>query len=292
MRVVAIQNAAPVFDPVRYKETTREQWQAAAEAWDRWTPTIRTWLGPATEAMLDLARIGPGDHVLDVAAGAGEPAISAAKRVGPTGTVLATDISLTILDYARRAAAAAGLSNVETRVMDGERLELADASFDAVLSRVGLIYFPDQPRALAEIRRVLKPGGRVAAMVYSTPEHNRFFSIPVGIIRRRANLPPPAPGQPGPFSLGGAGVLAEAYRGAGFREVATETFPAPVRMAAAQEFVRFTRESFGALHQLMAGLTEAEQGDTWDEITAELGRFEGPDGFVGPCEVIVGVGIA
>ncbi len=288
---MATQNAVPAFDPVRYKETTREQWQSAAEAWDRWTPTLQSWLGPPTEPMLDLARIGPGNRVLDVAAGAGEPAISAAKRVGPSGSVLATDISSNILAYAQRAAAAQGLTNFETRVMDGEHLDLPDASFDAVLSRVGLIYFPDQQRALTEIRRILKPGGRVAAMVYSTAEQNRFFSIPIGIIRRRAQLPPPLPGQPGPFSLGSAGVLEEAYRRAGFGEIEVRTLPAPVRVASAAEFVRFARESFGALHQMTASLSEAEREETWDEITRELRQFEGPDGFVGPCEMIVGVGV-
>ena len=142
------QDVTPAFDPVRYKATTREQWQSAAEAWDRWTPTLQSWLGPPTELMLDLARIGPGNRVLDVAAGAGEPAITAAKRVGSTGSVLATDISSNILAYAQRTAAAQGLTNLETRVMDGEHLALPDAAFDAVLSRVGLIYFPDQQRAL------------------------------------------------------------------------------------------------------------------------------------------------
>jgi SAM-dependent methyltransferase len=153
-----------------------------------------------------------------------------------------------------------------------------------------LIYFPDQQRALSEFRRVLKPGGRVAAMVYATAERNPFFSIPVGIIRRRAQLPPPAPGQPGPFSLGGAGALEEAYRRAGFREIEARTVPAPVRMASAADFVRFARESFGALHQMMAELTEAERDETWAEIERELRRFEGPNGFEGPCEMIVGVG--
>jgi ubiquinone/menaquinone biosynthesis C-methylase UbiE len=283
--------ALPPFDPVRYKATTREQWQGAAEAWDRWTPTLQSWLGPPTELMLDLARIGPGHRVLDVAAGAGEPAMTAAKRVGPTGSVLATDISSNILAYAQRAAAAQGLTNLETRVMDGEHLALPDAAFDAVLSRVGLIYFPDRQRALTEIRRVLVPGGRIAAMVYSTPEHNRFFSIPIGIIRRRAQLPPPVPGQPGPFSLGGAGVLEAAYRQAGFREIAIRTVAAPLPMASAAEYVRFARESFGALHQMLAGVTEAEREATWDEITRELRQFEGAAGFVAPCELIVGVGI-
>jgi ubiquinone/menaquinone biosynthesis C-methylase UbiE len=285
------QDVTPAFDPVRYKATTREQWQSAAEAWDRWTPTLQSWLGPPTELMLDLARIGPGNRVLDVAAGAGEPAITAAKRVGPAGSVLATDISSNILAYAQRTAAAQGLTNLETRVMDGEHLALPDAAFDAVLSRVGLIYFPDRQRALAEIWRVLVPGGRIAAMVYSTAENNQFFSIPIDIIRRRAQLPPPVSGQPGPFSLGGEGVLEAAYRRARFREIAIRTVAAPLRMASAAEYVRFARESFGALHQMLAGVTAAEREATWDEITRELRQFEGAAGFVGPCELIVGVGV-
>lgn len=283
--------SANQFDPVRYKATTREQWEATAEAWDRWTPVLQRWLGPATEVMLDAAGVGPGARVLDVAAGAGEPALTAAKRVGPSGSVLATDISPAILTYAARAAADQGITNLGTRVMDGEHLDLPDASFDVVLSRVGLIYFPDQQRALAEIRRVLVPGGRVAALVYSTPERNRFFSVPIGIIRRRAQLPPPAPGQPGPFSLGSPGVLEEAYRQAGFREVETRTIAAPLRTATGTEYLSFARESFGALHQMLAGLSEAERAETWSEIEDGLRECEGPDGFVGPCEVVIGIGV-
>jgi SAM-dependent methyltransferase len=279
------------FDPVRYKETTREQWQAAAEAWRRWTPAIQTWLGPATERMLDLAAFGPGARVLDVAAGAGEPAITTARRVGPAGSVLATDISSNILDYAAQAAQEQGVTNLTTAVMDGEHLDLPDAAFDAVISRVGLIYFPDQQRALSEIRRVLQPGGRVAAIVYGPADRNQFFSIPISIIRRRTQLPPPAPGQPGPFSLGGPGVLADAFHRAGFRDIVVESLDAPVRMASAAECVRFERESFGALHQLMSGLSEAERAETWAEIEAELRQFEGPEGFNGPCQMIVGVGV-
>ena len=279
------------FDAVQYKETTREQWQQAAEAWHRWGPTLKGWLGPATDVMLDLARIGPGSRVLDVAAGAGEPAITIAERVGPSGYVLATDISSRILEFAARSARERGLSNLETRVMDGENLELPDESFDVVTSRVGLIYFPDQQRALSEMRRVLKPGGRVAAIVYTTPENNRFFSIPISIIRRRAQLPPPLPGQPGPFSLGGPGVLEEAYRRAGFRDVEAPVVPSPLRMPSAEECVRFERESFGALHQMLAGLPEEERQVAWDEIERELRQFEGPDGFEGPCELIVAVGV-
>ena len=279
------------FDPIKFKTTTREQWENAAEAWHRWGPFLGRWLGPATERMLDLARVQTGSQVLDLAAGAGEQTLRAARRVGPDGRVLATDISPAILDYAARTAREARLSQVATRELDGEVLdELPAENFDAVISRVGLIYFPDQQKALAGMKRVLKPGGRIGAIVYSTPDNNAFFSVPVSIIRRRAKLPPPFPGQPGPFSLGADGVLAAALERAGFRDVAVETIDAPVRLPSAAECVHFERESFGALHQMMATLSDDERADTWREIENALEKFEGPSGFVGPCEMLVAVG--
>lgn len=283
---------APRFDPVAYKETTREQWQEAAERWYGWGPVLEEWLGAATETMLDMAGVGPGSRVLDVAAGAGGQTLAAARRVGSDGYVLATDISSNILEYAAESAREAGLDNVETRVLDGESLEeLEEGSFDAVISRIGLIYFPDQRKALSGMRRALKPGGKVAAIVYSTAENNGFFSVPVSIIRRRAQLPPPLPGQPGPFSLGNPGVLEEAYERAGLRDARTRIIPAPLRMASAAECVRFERESFGALHQMLSGLDETQREAAWAEIERELGKFEGPDGFEGPCELVVGSGV-
>lgn len=284
--------AAQQFDPIKYKETTREQWQIAAEPWYRWRPTVEEWLGQATEVMLDMADLRSGSRVLDVAAGAGGQTIAAAKRVGSAGYVLATDISSNILEFASQAAEEEGLTNVETRVMDGEELEeLEEGSFDAVISRVGLIYFPNQQKALTGMLRALKPGGKIAAVVYSTPENNKFFSIPVSIIRRRAQLPPPLPGQPGPFSFGGDGVLEDAYQQAGFREVRTQIVPSPLRLPSAAECVRFEQESFGALHQMLSGMPESERGAVWEEIEQELGQFEGADGFEGPCEMVAGSGI-
>jgi ubiquinone/menaquinone biosynthesis C-methylase UbiE len=278
------------FDPAVFKQTTEEQWQRAADAWHRWHPLIQTWLGPATEVMLDAARIGPGSRVLDVAAGAGEPALTAAARVGPTGYILATDISSNILGFAARDAASRGFTQMETKVMDGENLTLDDAQFDAALSRVGLIYFPDRQRALTEIRRVLKPGGRLSVMVYSTPDRNGFFSIPVGIIRKAAGLGPPAPGQPGPFSLGSPGVLEETLQAAGFRDIELHTISAPVQVPTAAECVRFERESFGALHQMLAKLPEPEQNAVWEDVEAGLRQFEQAGRFSGPCEMLVAAG--
>jgi SAM-dependent methyltransferase len=279
------------FDPKVYKQTTRAQWEDAAEAWHRWGPTIEDWLGDATAAMLAAAGIGPGSRVLDVAAGAGGQTLAAARLAGPSGHVLATDISPAILGYAARQAAEAGLETVDTLEADGEDLSgLEEGSFDAAISRVGLIYFPDQQAALGGIRRALRPGGKFSAVVYSTPDRNGFFSIPVGIIRRRAELPPPAPGQPGPFSLGSPGVAEQAFTTAGFHDITVETIPSPVRLTTAADCVRFEQESFGALHQMLSGLDEAGRAEAWQEITSQLTQFESADGFTGPCEMLTVTG--
>jgi ubiquinone/menaquinone biosynthesis C-methylase UbiE len=278
------------FDPIAFKETTRQQWQNAAAAWNRWTPTLQTWLGPVTEAMLEMADLKLGDQVLDLAAGAGEPSISAAQVVGPTGHVLATDISSNILEFAAQTARERGLTNYETRVMDGEKPDQPDDSFAAVFSRLGLIYFPDRAGALRSARRVLRGGGHVVLASFSTPDHNRFFSIPITIIRRRAGLTAPAPGLPGPFSLGAPGVMESMLKEAGFEDVQARVVQPPLKLKSAAECVRFERESFGALGQMLAGLPEAEQAAAWDEIEQELRAFEGGGGFEAPTELVVGAG--
>lgn len=275
------------FDPIQYKATTREQWETAAEAWHRWGPLLEDWLGVATRRMLDAAGVDVGSHVLDVAAGAGGQSIAAARRTGGEGRVVATDISPAILRFAAQAAKRSGVA-IETREVDGEAVDAASLGlFDVVISRLGLIYFPDQQRALAGMRGVLRERGRVGAIVYSSAERNEFFSVPVRIIRTRAKLGPPLPGQPGPFSLGGPGVLKAALEQAGFRDVAVQAIEAPLRLPSAAECVRFERESFGALHQMLSSVPADERPSVWREIEDALGRFETRDGFVGPCELLV-----
>ncbi|WP_222706419.1 class I SAM-dependent methyltransferase [Aeromicrobium terrae] len=281
-------STTPTFDPVAFKSTTRAQWEEAAEAWHRWNPAIERWLGAATETMLDDCHLEPGTRVIDVAAGAGGQTLVAARRVGPTGHVLATDISPAILEFAHSVATEAGLTNVTTREADGEDLSgIPDASFDAAISRVGLIYFPNQQQALSEICRVVRPGGRVSSIVYSTPDLNTFFSLPVGIIRRIAELPAPGPGMPGPFSLSGDGVAEAAFTQAGLVDVTVTAVPSPVRMESAAECVRFEYESFGALHQMLSGVGQDQRDAAWREIEETLAQFEDENGFVGPCEMLV-----
>jgi SAM-dependent methyltransferase len=283
-------NNPPTFDAIKYKQTTLQQWNTAAEAWHRWGPLLSRWLGPATETMLDMCEIKNGSRVLDVAAGAGEQTLAVAKRIGAGGEVLATDISAEILNFAASSAKLAGMSNVQTQVIDGEKLaELSAKPFDAVISRVGLIYFPDQQKALTGMKQQLREGGKVAAMVYSTAETNPFFSIPVSIIRRRARLPAPLAGQPGPFSLGGEGKLADAFAQAGFRNIEVETIKAPLRVSSAAECLQFEQESFGALHQMLSGLSDMEKDEAWCEIEEALSQFETNNQFEGPCEMLVAV---
>ena len=238
-----------------------------------------------------MASIAPGDHVLDLAAGDGDQTLAAAKRVGPTGYVLATDLAPNLVALAAQCARASGLANVEARVMDGENLELEDTAFDAVIFRLGLMYFPNLQRSLGEIRRVLKPAGRVSVIVLTTPEQSPFFSIPVSIIRRHAQLPSPSPGQPGPFSLGAPGVLGEALREGGFSDVKTRLVSAPVRMDSGAECLRWRRETSGTLQQMLAGLDDRKQQDIWKEIGLEFKKYEGTDGFESPCELVVAVGV-
>ena len=280
------------FDPEQYKTTTRQQWEDAAEAWHRWGPTIETWLATATQKMLDGGGVTAGAAVLDVAAGAGGQTLAAASRVGEGGRVVATDISPTILTYAAKQAVEAGFDNVETLEVDGEQLDgLGKGAFDAAISRLGLIYLPDQAGALRGIRETLRPGGRMSAVVYSTPDRNGFFSGPVGVIRRRAGLPAPGPGLPGPFSLGAPGVLEQALESAGFRDITVEAVDAPLALPSAEACLRFEKESFGALHQMLAGVAPQERADVWAEVEDVLRTYQTPSGFVGPCELLVGSGM-
>ena len=278
----------PSFDAAKYKNAQREQWNKDGAAWRRWNPALDRWYGEVTRQMLDLARIQPGQRVLDVAAGAGEPAVSAAERVGPGGYVLATDLSEGIVALARQVARERGLEQIETRVMDGEKPDLPDASFDAVLCRLGLMSMPHPEIALREWRRALRPGGRVAVVVFSTPDRNSWGAMPAAIIRRRAQLPPPVPGQPGPFSLGAPGVLEGIFRQAGFADPEVRAVPVPHGAASAADYVRVASEAFGGFNAMMAQLPPQERESVWNEIEVSMRSFESPGGFEAPGECLLG----
>ncbi len=284
--------ASSQFDPVTYRRLAYEQWQNVADGWHKMAQLWwGEWAAPITDLMLDLARIQPGYRVLDVAAGNGDQALKAARRVGAAGSVLATDLAPNFVPYIARIAADAGLQNIEGRAMDGENLKVEDASFDAVICRMGLMLFPDPHKGLTEMRRALKPGGRAAVIVFTTPDKSPCLSMPAMIALRHAQLPPPQPGQPGLFSLGAPGLLEQKFRQAGFSDIETQIVSAPVQLATAGDFVRFLQEAGGWYHAVLSGLDDEGQQAAWYEIGQTLKQFEGSDGFESPCEVLVAVGV-
>lgn len=278
------------FDAIAFKTTTHAQWNAAAERWNAWGSLLDSWLGPVSETLLDMARVTAGSRVLHVAGGSGQEALQSARRVGAAGYVLTTDLSEAITALAAANLEAAGHRNAQARIMDGEHLSLAGDPFDAILSRVGLIYFPDQLGAVEQQVAALRPGGYVGAIVYGTAEECRFFSDPVGAIRRHAALPPPAPGQPGPFSLGAPGRIEALFEAAGLEDVQVRRIDAPVILTSAAECLRFEQESFGALHQMLGMLDEAAKARAWAEVGEKLSIFEADGRFVGPCVMIAAAG--
>jgi ubiquinone/menaquinone biosynthesis C-methylase UbiE len=247
-------------------------------------------LGMATELMLDLAGVTTGSRVLDIAAGTGEQTIVAARRAGPSGQVLATDIAPGMLEVAAEEVRKAGLGNVETRVMDAQSLELEDASFDAVISRLGVMLVPDSRKALAEIRRVLKPGGKLGMIVFSTPERNLGVLLPSLIARRHAGLPALATGQEGMFSLGRPGLLEQVLGEIGFRDVQVRAVSAPRQYASTAEMLAYMTGSTPMLREPMARLDEAGRAATLGEIEETMRQFEGPDGIQISGEILVGAG--
>jgi SAM-dependent methyltransferase len=239
--------------------------------------------------MLDLAKVDAGSWVLDVGAGTGDSTLVAAQRVGPSGRVLATDISASMLEIAAESARQAGLSNVGTLVVDAQRLGLKSDSFDAAVSRNCLMLVPHYHRALTQIRRVLKPGGRFAAMVFSTPDRCPHISILHAIVFRVGRLTSPAPERFGEFRLGAPGMLEDAYRAAGFREVSVHTVHTRRRFPSLAEAMQYARGPL-PLRELMVRLSDAEQAQAWAEIERALGQFVGPNGSEATCEHLIGVG--
>lgn len=275
------------FDPIAYKQAVTAEWQRAAHGWNQWIPTINAWLNGATELMLDQAEVTGGSRVIDIAAGDGGQSVAAAARVGSSGEVLATDIAPEFVKLAKASASEMGLSQLRAEVMDAEALTVPNDRYDAAISRLGLMYLPDLQKSLAEIKRVLRPGGRVSAIVFTTPQKTPFFSIPVKLIREKRGLPSPPPGQPGPFSLGAPGFLAGQYEAAGFKDVQEQTIQSPLRFASAKECVQWRREASGTMQQMLNGLDDGAKEQMWEKIEQALRQFETPQGFESPCEILV-----
>lgn len=275
-------------DGPAFKAAAREQWDRSAPGWNAHTAEIRAWLRPATDAMIDMAGVGPGDAVLDVAAGAGDQSLDIAQRVGPTGRVLATDLSPAILALARDNARLAGHGNVQTLVADGEALPVPPASFDAVVCRLGLMFFPDPQQGLRAMHRALRTGGGICTVVFSRPERNPCIGLLMATALRHAGLPPRNPNQPGGLlSLGQPGLCDQLFQSAGFRQVATTALDAPFRLPTARHYLDFVRASASPIQQILGRLEPEAAEAAWADMEERLGKFNTPGGWVGPNELLL-----
>ena len=240
--------------------------------------------------MLDLAGVDIGHRVLDVAAGTGEQTLLAAWRVGPTGTVLATDIAAQMLALAEEAAARAGVRNVETRVVDARDLNLEPESFDAAITRLALMLVPERARVMAGIHRALKPGKKFAALVIGAADQCPLIAVPMGIAGRRAGAPEAPFGDPGLFALGDPVVFAAVLEDAGFRDVAVEAVPFQRRFPSLGVAMQNVRDLLPEIPQLLIHVTETERVAAWAEIEDALRQYDGIDEFVAPQTYLIGVG--
>jgi ubiquinone/menaquinone biosynthesis C-methylase UbiE len=279
------------FDAEKFKAATREQWDKHAKGWNEHSLQLTDWLREPTNAMLAMAEIGPGARVLDVAAGAGEQTLDIAARVGEAGYVLATDLSPAILEFAKEKARRANFANVETRAVDGENLDVPETTFDAVICRLGLMFFPDPGKGLRKMFGALKPGGRACTMVFSTPEMNPCVSILIGTALKHAGLLARDPYQPGALlSLGKPGLIDDLFRQSGFSRVATTKIMAPFRLPSVKDYLDFVRTSASPVMQILGRLDEAERNAAWAEIEERLSRFNTAAGWEGPNELLLTVG--
>jgi SAM-dependent methyltransferase len=271
-----------------FKASMRDQWDAAAAGWNAHTPAIGAWLRQPTDAMCRMAGVKAGSRVLDVAAGAGDQTLAIAQHVGAQGHVLATDLSPAVLALAQDNAARAGLTQVQTRVADGEDLGLPEASFDAAVCRLGLMLFPDPVRGLCEMHRALRPGGGVCTMVFSRPEKNPCITILMSTALKHAGLPARDPFQPGGLlSLGEPGRIDRLFREAGFHDVATTALDAVFHLPSVDHYIAFVRRSASPILQILDRLDAAAAEAAWREMRERLMAFTTPGGWAGPNELLL-----
>jgi SAM-dependent methyltransferase len=281
---------APIEAALR-KEQTRLEWDSAAAGWDKHSPAIRAWLTQPTRAMLNMAGVARGQTVLDVAAGAGDQTLDLAALVGPGGRIVATDISPRILSIAAANAIGAGHANVTTHLADAEHLDLAEASFDAAVCRLGLMFLRDPLAGLGQVHRALRPGGRFCSVVFAGPEQNPCLRILMQTALRHAGLPARDPFQPGGLtSLGRSGDIDALFRMAGFSAVATTRMEAPFQMPSADHYIAFIQDAAGPILQILAGLAPEVQAAAWDDMTGQLEIFRTAGGWAGPNTLLLTVG--
>jgi ubiquinone/menaquinone biosynthesis C-methylase UbiE len=266
-----------------------ERWNAIAESWHTWIPKMHVWYEPATELMLDLAQIHSGDRVLDIAAGDGDQSLSAATRVGSSGHILAIDRADKLLTIAAQSAKEAGLSNLETRIMDGENLELLEKSFDAVICRFALMFFSNPVQGLEGVRRVLKPGGRLSIVVYAENGDPEFLTA-LSTVQKYLGFEQKA--KPAATSLGTSEILEQTFTAAGFLDVQIHPLTLQVRMTSAAECVRYLQDTSPTLREMLLPVSPEARMGAWQAVEDSLSNYENPSGFEVHHRVLVAAGRA
>jgi protein-L-isoaspartate O-methyltransferase len=251
---------------------------AAAPGWKDWGQVIGPQLQPVSDRMMELVEIQPGQKVLDVATGLGEPAVTAARMVGPSGRVIAIDIAPQMLEIARMRVDELGLHNIDFREMDAEELDLPEQRFDVILCRLGLMYLPNLQTSLKRIRNLLVPGGRLMAAVWGPAQKVPFVSMPMTVAMRELQVPPPPPGIPGPFSLADTDRVTQVLTQAGFTQVYTEPMTLTFDWTSIDEYVRFLQEVLVQINALLARYPVERQAEIWQAIAKAAQQFTTPDG--------------
>lgn len=266
------------IDPVEFRGTQREQWNSAASGWRRWSELIDGAAGGVSGRLVELAGVNPGSRVLDVAAGYGEPSLTAARVAGAEGSVTATDISAEMLAFGRERAAAAGLENIEFVESGAASLEFPEGSFDAALSRWGIIFEPDGEAAAARIRGFLSSGGRMAISSWGPPDRVPFLAIPMRTAMQRLEVPPPPPGTPGPLSRPTPEALGGLLQGGGFSDVEVEEADVTMEWSSPEEFSTFVREIAPPITAMIDPHPKEVQDETWAAITDASREVAAEDG--------------
>lgn len=213
---MATTTSSPNPDP---RETIRQEWLAAAPFWKKWSSQLAHQSRRATELVVAGAALSPGLQVLDLASGTGEPALSVSTAVGPQGHVVATDLVREMLKAAEENAANLGIKNMEFFAADAEQLPFPDHQFDRVTCRFGIMFIPDVQKALREVRRVLKPGGRVSFLTWGSREENPLFGTMIRSFLKYVEVPQPDPDSPHVFRFADESKLIRTLTEAGFQEV-------------------------------------------------------------------------
>jgi SAM-dependent methyltransferase len=273
--------SAQPFNPEQFKAQQRQSWNNVAAAWRAWWPTFEHGAQKVSDKIVELAEIKPGDKILDIATGIGEPAITAARRVKPNGKVVATDISPQMLAIAKTRARELGLDSVmEFRESDAEALDFPKSSFNAILSRWGLMFLPNLPAALVRIRQLLTPNGRLSAAVWPAPSKVPLIDLAFSTVRKQINAPAPPSGMPGPFALADADALKRSFSQAGFKDVRTEIFQITFSFDSPESFTRFHQEVGAPIKAMLSSHTEERKRQVWNSVTEAVWQYADSHGRV------------